>query len=105
MLRAEVRNMITAVKELISTTYGTGRVLDLLAKENQRLREDNRRLAGQNKQFMDRLMARNFESYATYTEPEPEEANPFNSIRSSHEPIEDEQNIGEVVEDETTGRE
>lgn len=100
MLRAEVRKLIEKVTELLEIRYGHQRVVELLAKENKRIREDNQRLMLQNNKLFDRLMARNFESYAVYRE-DTEEI-PGNSYIGSHdEPILDESNIGEVIEDET----
>jgi len=102
-LRSEVASLAGQVARFQDVQLGQDKVINLLAKENQRIREDNRRLVGQLNKLFDRLMARNFESYANYRG-DPEEANPFTSIDSPYEQIEDEQNIGEVVEDETTGR-
>ena len=97
MLKTEIRQLIKSVNELLGSNYGHSRVLELLSKENRRLREDNRRLVTQSNKLMDRLMARNFESYATYKEDEGD-VGPF-SIGSKNEPFKDESIIGEVVEE------
>jgi hypothetical protein len=71
-----------------------------MTKENRRLRDENQRLVLQNNKLFDRLMAKSFEAYSTFKD-DPEELNPFISTGSNYEPHLDEQNIGEVVDDET----
>jgi len=102
-LRRDVKTLLVRVTQLLEETYGHRRVMDLLSKENQRLREENQRMRIQNNQLFDRLMARNFEAYAVYKEEDTPSgaSNPYFSMGSNNEPNQNEANIGEVVEDET----
>ena len=97
-LRKEVIGLVKEVKENLSLRYGHERVLQILSEENQRLREEIRRLTTQNERVLDRLMAKDFESYSTYKAEDPELVGPF-SIDSKFEPLKDEANIGEVIEE------
>ena len=97
MLRKEVRELLTEIRENLAMRYGHERVLELLTKENRRLRESIRQQTTQINKLMDRLMARDFESYANYKETE-NEGTMF-SIGSNIEPIKDESFIGEVIEE------
>ena len=96
MLRKDVRELTKEIKENLTMRYGHERVLDLLTKENRRLREHVREQTLQINKLMDRLMARNFESYANYKETENE--SPISWNGSNIEPNQDEGNIGEVIE-------
>ena len=96
MLRHEVRELLTEIRENLAMRYGHERVLDLLTKENRGLREHIRNQTLQLNKLMDRLMARNFESYANYKETEDEPSISWSG--SNIEPIQDEGNIGEVIE-------
>lgn len=96
MLRKQLRELIELVRESHKTDYGHQRVLDLLTKENRRQQETIRQQTLQINKLMDRLMAKDFESYASYKETE-DDVELF-SVGSKNEPLEDESNIGEVIE-------
>ena len=97
MLRRDVRELTKEIKENLTMRYGHERVLDLLTKENRRLTEHIRDQRLQINKLMDRLMARDFESYANYKETEDE---PTTFLSGSIiEPHQDEGNIGEVIEE------
>lgn len=90
------RERLSSLQESVAVKYGHERVLDLLSKENKRLHERLRAANIRIEKLLDRLMARDFESYATYkTE---EEGETFSTV-SNHEPLQDESNIGEVIEE------
>ena len=93
-LKKEVRELLNTVKDDLTLRYGHERVLDILTKENRRLRDENRRLILYNNKLMDRFMAKDFESYATYKE----EEDVVYSIDSKNEPDLDDSLIGEVIE-------
>jgi len=95
-LRKEVRELIELVRERFEQNYGHERVMDLLVKENRRLQEQVRQGILQTNKLMDRLMAKDFESYATYKE---EDEGQIFSTGSKNERVEDESNIGEVIEE------
>ena len=96
-LRSELRELLKEIKENLSLRYGHERVLGILEKVNRRLVDENRRLQTQNNKLMDRMMAKGFESYATYKEDDPDEVGLF-LTDSKNEPLEDESNTGEVIE-------
>lgn len=97
-LKKDVEALVTAVTRDLKLRYGHERVLDILTKENKRLREENKRLTLVNAQLLDRLMARNLPEYATAkTDLSEDWTNPFSSD-SPYEPLQDEGNIGEVIE-------
>ena len=99
----ETKRLLRSVNEFLSQTYGHQRVMDLLSKENQRLREENQGLRLRIEQLLDRLMAKDLESFAHFkTEVTSERSITMPlSIDSTYEPTEDEGNIGEVIQDET----
>lgn len=90
-----LKELIVEIRENLALRYGHERVLELMSKENCRLREENKRLVLQNNKLMDRLMARDFESYANYKEDE--ENGMVFSTGSKNEPLLDDSFIGEVI--------
>ena len=96
-LKSEVRELLKEVRENLVMRYGHERVLDILTKENRRLQEQARQSTLQINKLMDRLMAKDFESYANYKETE-DEGEIF-STGSNDEPLKDESLTGEVIEE------
>ena len=97
--RTKVINLMEQVNKHLEFSYGHERVLELLSKDNDRLVTENRRLVSANEKLLDRLMARNFEQFATYSEPENEFVTPYETTVQIDR---NEDNIGEVVDDATT---
>jgi hypothetical protein len=96
--RTELKSIMERVEKHLAFNYGHQRVLEMLQDENARLREENNRLIGTNNKLLDRLMARDFEQFAVYQEPEPGEY----VVSNDANPEQDETNIGEVVDNATT---
>ncbi len=97
-LRKDVRILVNEITTNLKLRYGHERILDLLTKENRRLREENRSLVNDRNKLLDRLMAKDFTQYSVYTEDPAEEFGTF-SNDSKNESLEDEANIGEVIEE------
>ena len=97
----ELKEKLAEVSQKLTQHYGHEVAMQLLSETNDRLVAENERLTRMNDRLLDRLMARDFEKYALYRE-EPDVAVGFGE---ELEPTSDEANVGEVIEDETTGRE
>jgi hypothetical protein len=95
--RTEVRKFMEDVESHLGFKYGHERVLTMLQDENARLREENSRLIRTNNQLLDRIMSRDFEQFAVFQQPEPDQK--LSETMTELQINQDQNNIGEVVED------
>jgi hypothetical protein len=95
--KTELKILMEQVREYMRVSYGHERVLEILSEDNERLKEEIRRLTRVNERLLDRVMARDFETFGSYSEPLEESSGvPFHEDRS---PFQMEENIGEEIED------